>query len=133
MFLFCNFLGDTPKCTPKKWVLKDQLNRRSICQRSLFQNRETGPHFHSSKTYPFRLLFAIRDSRIDVLCYFTWSRGGQFMLKPQDIVILLKVLSMMALSKDHPDELLSQNKLATFVCMSASEVNAGMKRLVLSV
>ena len=57
---------------------------------------------------------------------------GQFMLKPQDIVILLKVLSMMALSKDHPDELLSQNKLATFVCMSASEVNAGMKRLVLS-
>jgi hypothetical protein len=54
------------------------------------------------------------------------------MLKPQDIVILLKILSMMTLSKGHPDDSLSQNKLATLLCMSASEVNAGMKRLVLS-
>ncbi len=54
------------------------------------------------------------------------------MLKPQDIVILLKILSTMALPKNSPGGLLSQNKLATYLCMSASEVNAGMKRLVLS-
>ena len=54
------------------------------------------------------------------------------MLKPQDIVILLKILSMMVLNKNVQDESLSQNKLATLLCMSASEVNAGIKRLVLS-
>jgi hypothetical protein len=37
----------------------------------------------------------------------------------------------MTLSKDEPDTL-SQNKLAVLLCMSASEVNAGVKRLVLS-
>ncbi len=55
------------------------------------------------------------------------------MLKPQDIVILLKILSVMVLNKnDQDDAYLSQNKLATLLCMSVSEVNAGMKRLVLS-
>lgn len=54
------------------------------------------------------------------------------MLKPQDIVILLKILSNLASSKGNADELLSQNTLATHLCMSASEVNAGIKRLVLS-
>jgi hypothetical protein len=54
------------------------------------------------------------------------------MLKPQDIVILLKILSTMTLSKDHPEEQLSQNTLATYLCMSVSEVNAGIKRLALS-
>jgi hypothetical protein len=48
------------------------------------------------------------------------------MLKPQDIVILLKILSM------QQSDLLSQNQLALFLCMSASEVNAGIKRLVTS-
>jgi len=52
------------------------------------------------------------------------------MLKPQDIVILLKIMSLMVLNKS--DKHLSQNKLATILCMSASEVNAGIKRLVLS-
>lgn len=52
------------------------------------------------------------------------------MLKPQDIVILLKILSTMASAKGNPDDLLSQNTLATLLCMSASEVNAGIKRLV---
>jgi hypothetical protein len=54
------------------------------------------------------------------------------MLKPQDIVLLLKILSTMTLSKDNPDKVLSQNKLAKYLCMSASEVNAGIKRLLLS-
>lgn len=54
------------------------------------------------------------------------------MLKPQDIVILLKILSTLTLSKDYPNESMSQNKLATLLCMSVSEVNAGIKRLVLS-
>lgn len=54
------------------------------------------------------------------------------MLKPQDIVILLKMLSTMTLSKGDPEALLSQHKLAMLLCMSASEVNAGIKRLVLS-
>lgn len=54
------------------------------------------------------------------------------MLKPQDIVILLKILSMMVLNKNDQDEYLSQNKLATLLCMSVSEVNAGIKRLVQS-
>lgn len=54
------------------------------------------------------------------------------MLKPQDIVILLKILSKLTLSGTEPNEQLSQNKLATYLCMSVSEVNAGIKRLVLS-
>ena len=54
------------------------------------------------------------------------------MLKPQDIVILLKILSMMVLNKNDHEESLSQNKLATLLCMSVSEVNAGIKRLVQS-
>lgn len=54
------------------------------------------------------------------------------MLKPQDIVILLKILSTMTLTKNYPEELMSQNKLAMYLCMSVSEVNAGLKRLILS-
>ncbi len=54
------------------------------------------------------------------------------MLKPQDIVILLKILSMLTLAKSDKPGLLSQNKLANYLCMSPSEVNAGLKRLVLS-
>lgn len=54
------------------------------------------------------------------------------MLKAQDIVILLKILAMMTLSKGDSNELLSQNKLALHLCISVSEVNAGIKRLVLS-
>lgn len=54
------------------------------------------------------------------------------MLKPQDIVILLKILSTMTLSKDNSNEMMPQNRLAALLCMSASEVNAGIKRLVLS-
>lgn len=51
------------------------------------------------------------------------------MLKPQDIVILLKICSMLALK---PDSILFQNKLAMYLCMSTSEVNAGINRLHLS-
>lgn len=54
------------------------------------------------------------------------------MLKPQDIVILLKLLSTMTLSALQSEEFLPQNRLAVLLCMSASEVNAGIKRLVLS-
>lgn len=54
------------------------------------------------------------------------------MLKPQDIVILLKILSTSELSKNDTEGPLSQNKLAIYLCMSVSEVNAGIKRLVLS-
>lgn len=53
------------------------------------------------------------------------------MLKPQDIVILLKILSTRILSRDNY-EMLPQNRLATLLCMSASEVNAGIKRLIFS-
>lgn len=53
------------------------------------------------------------------------------MLKPQDIVLILKILSTMTLSKG-PHEVLSQNQLAVLLCMSVSEVNAGTKRLILS-
>ena len=53
------------------------------------------------------------------------------MLKPQDIVMLLKILSAMAIPAN-ANETLSQNRLATLLCMSVSEVNAGIKRLVLS-
>lgn len=52
-----------------------------------------------------------------------WER---LMLKPQDIVILLKILA-----NKNPDQLL-QKDLATYLCMSASEVHEGMKRLELS-
>ena len=48
------------------------------------------------------------------------------MLKPQDIVILLKILA-----NKHPAPLL-QKDLATYLCMSASEIHEGIKRLELS-
>lgn len=48
------------------------------------------------------------------------------MLKSQDIVILLKILA-----NKYPDQLL-QKDLATYLCMSASEIHEGMKRLELS-
>jgi hypothetical protein len=54
------------------------------------------------------------------------------MLKPQDIVILLKILSIMTLSKGHSLEELTQNELARLLCMCPSEVNAGIKRLNVS-
>lgn len=54
------------------------------------------------------------------------------MLKPQDIVILLKILSIMTLSKGHSLEELTQHELASLLFISPSEVNAGIKRLVLS-
>lgn len=53
------------------------------------------------------------------------------MLKSQDIVILLKILSTMTLPEAGQSEL-TQNKLAVYLCMSASEVNAGIARLTLS-
>lgn len=52
------------------------------------------------------------------------------MLKPQDIVILLKMIS--SLSEDDLKSSLSQNELAVLLCMSVSEVNAGIKRLASS-
>ncbi len=48
------------------------------------------------------------------------------MLKPQDIVILLKIISTQAKDKINP---LPQKDLATYLCMSASEVSEGTKRL----
>lgn len=54
------------------------------------------------------------------------------MLKPQDIVVLLKMLSLLTLPKSERLGLLSQNRLASQLCMSPSEVNAGIRRLVLS-
>lgn len=57
---------------------------------------------------------------------------GFCMLKPQDVVILLKILSLTARSKGASYAPLSQNKLAVHLCMSVSEVNAGIKRLTLS-
>lgn len=46
------------------------------------------------------------------------------MLKAQDVVLLLKILSRLK-EKVEP----SQSQLAVHLCMSASEVNAGIKRL----
>lgn len=51
------------------------------------------------------------------------------MLKPQDIVILLKIISAQTKDKINP---LPQKDLATYLCMSASEVSEGTKRLLLS-
>jgi hypothetical protein len=53
------------------------------------------------------------------------------MLKPQDIVILLKILASLTLSKGQSEEL-SQKELATYLCISTSEVHAGIKRLLLA-
>ncbi len=79
----------------------------------------------------------IRNSRFanyEYLCYTILVEllGVHLMLKPQDIVILLKILSTMTILKGDLDEVLSQGKLATYLCMSASEVHAGIKRLVLA-
>ena len=54
------------------------------------------------------------------------------MLKPQDIVILLKMISIMSSSKGESSEALSQNKLALHLCLSVSEVHAGLSRLMMS-
>jgi len=48
------------------------------------------------------------------------------MLKPQDIVLLLKILA------NKQPELLLQKDLATYLCMSASEVHEAVKRLKFS-
>ena len=53
------------------------------------------------------------------------------MLKPQDIVILLKIISR-SLSEDSEREVWTQSKLALHLCMSGSEVHAGIRRLCLS-
>lgn len=45
------------------------------------------------------------------------------MLKAQDVVLLLKLLA----NSDHPNQ--SQGYLAIHLCMSASEINAGIRRL----
>ncbi len=45
------------------------------------------------------------------------------MLKPQDCLILLKLLA-------NPDEFWSQRQLAQELCISLAETNAGLKRLV---
>lgn len=50
------------------------------------------------------------------------------MLKPQDIVILLKIIAIAHASKSKPG-VWTQAKLAIHLCMSPSEVNAGIKRL----
>lgn len=76
--------------------------------------------------------FAIRELRMDMRYSIYRTSQDLSMLKPQDIVILVKILASMAQSKDDPYALLSQNKLATCLCMSVSEVNAGIKRLALS-
>ncbi|MFI4956285.1 MAG: hypothetical protein ACHQAX_03650 [Gammaproteobacteria bacterium] len=47
------------------------------------------------------------------------------MLKPQDCVILLKLLA-------HPGQVWSQRDLAKALCISLSEVNAGIRRLGIS-
>lgn len=80
----------------------------------------------------YYFLFAIRKLRIVMLRYLSYQSRIKIMLKPQDIVILLKILSTMILPKKSLDEAISQNKLAALLCMSASEVNTGIKRLVLS-
>ena len=54
------------------------------------------------------------------------------MLKPQDIVVLLKTLSMTTLGKGDRTEEITQTKLAVHLCMSVSEVNAATKRLHLA-
>ena len=51
------------------------------------------------------------------------------MLKPQDIVILLKKISLEA---DNASEPLTQNQLALFLLMSPSQVNASIHRLLFS-
>lgn len=51
------------------------------------------------------------------------------MLKPQDIVILLKILSTVTLTNNYPKESLAQNRLANLLYISVSEVNAAIKRL----
>lgn len=48
------------------------------------------------------------------------------MLKPQDVVLLLKLLSQ---TKKDRDDAWSQNQLALHLCISASEINAAIKRL----
>lgn len=53
------------------------------------------------------------------------------MLKPQDIVILLKIISG-AIEENDPHKSTPQSQLAVELCISASEVHEGVKRLVLS-
>lgn len=54
------------------------------------------------------------------------------MLKPQDIVILLKMFSIISSENTKFGISPSQNNLASRLCMSASEVNAGINRLCIS-
>ncbi len=71
-------------------------------------------------------IFVIRELRIRVL-YFNQT-GGTDMLKSQDVVLLLKLLATPPENEDK----WTQSKLALHLCMSVSEVNAGIKRLAQS-
>lgn len=51
------------------------------------------------------------------------------MLKPQDIVILLKIIAIKIGKHLEAEKMLQQSALAMRLCMSASEVNAAFKRL----
>lgn len=66
------------------------------------------------------MLYSICDSRI------ANDNGENMVLKPQDIVVLLKLIA----KKAHPDW--SQNSLAYELCISPSEVNSAFKRLLSS-
>ena len=81
------------------------------------------------------LQFAIRELRITVLdyCYtFKIYLTSPCMLKPQDIVLLLKILAPLTSPNRGTETFPSQPQLALHLCMSVSEVNAGIHRLVLS-
>jgi hypothetical protein len=52
------------------------------------------------------------------------------MLKGQDIVILIKILSKMSSNPKGDTPLFAQNALALHLCMSTSEVHTGITRLI---
>lgn len=71
----------------------------------------------------------IRDSRIANREYLDYNPSENpkdaYMLKPQDVVLLLKIITIPESDREN----WGQPKLATHLCISASEVNAGIKRL----
>ena len=69
-----------------------------------------------------RYVFAVREQRTSVLysVYYLWKKTE--MLKPQDCVILVKLLA-------NPGTDWTQRYLAKVLGISVSEINAGIKRL----
>lgn len=101
-------------------------NSTKYCQKPYFPWHDYTKTTHGFQQELGKIFSNIRDSRIAnrELKRYTNNIFGEINMKPQDIVIALKLISKSAKS-----EIWTQHEIAVELCMSPSEINAGLKRL----